>query len=153
MSSSKKPNNQSDFWQYDANYWFAKLNCSANGLSQKQAAVIFSTANNFIKTDSGFVRDIKQLLSQFKSPLMLLLIGAVVLSAFLGDTTDVYIILFIVLSTGLLITLALPYSPIAASIGLSPLPLLNLSAMLLIVTAYIFTADVLKVWFFKKYRS
>lgn len=33
---------------------------------------------------------------------MLLLIGAVILSAFLGDTSDVFIILFIVLSTGLL---------------------------------------------------
>jgi Mg2+-importing ATPase len=33
---------------------------------------------------------------------MLLLIGAVILSAFLGDTSDVFIILFIVISTGLL---------------------------------------------------
>ncbi len=39
---------------------------------------------------------------QFKSPLMLLLIGAVFLSAFLGDTSDVLIILFILLSSGLL---------------------------------------------------
>src|SRR5205814_5920471 len=51
---------------------------------------------------SAFRKDFLLLLSQFKSPLMLLLIGAVILSAFLGDTSDVFIILFIVLSTGLM---------------------------------------------------
>ena len=51
------------------------------------------------------------------------------------------------------LTLALPYLPIAQEIGLVPMPLLNIACILLIVTGYIFTADMLKVWFFKKYSD
>jgi len=61
--------------------------------------------------------------------------------------------LFILSIFGLVLTLGLPYLPFAADIGLTPLPLMNLGAMLLIVAVYIITADLLKVWFFKKYRS
>ncbi len=61
--------------------------------------------------------------------------------------------LFILSSIGLVFTLALPYMPFAKYVGLVPLPALNLGVILLIVTAYILTADLLKVWFFKKYRT
>jgi len=61
--------------------------------------------------------------------------------------------LFILSTLGLVLTLGLPYMPFASEVGLLPLPLLNLSVMLLIVDLYIITADLLKVWFFKKYRS
>ncbi|WP_394331838.1 HAD-IC family P-type ATPase [Flavobacterium degerlachei] len=61
--------------------------------------------------------------------------------------------LFILSILGLLITVTLPYTPLAAEIGLTPLPLLNFSIMLIIVAIYIITADLLKVWFFKKYKS
>jgi Mg2+-importing ATPase len=61
--------------------------------------------------------------------------------------------LFILSVVGLVLTLSLPYLPFANDIGLTPLPLLNLGVMLLIVAVYILTADLLKVWFFKKYRS
>lgn len=50
-------------------------------------------------------------------------------------------------------TIGLPYTPLANEIGLVPLPMINLGAMLIIVAAYIITADLLKVWFFKKYRN
>jgi Mg2+-importing ATPase len=90
------------FWQFDTNYWFQKLNSSANGLSQNEAEKIISQSSNQKKEKSKLVKDALLFIGQFKSPLMLLLIGAVVLSAFLGDTSDVFIILFIVLSTGLL---------------------------------------------------
>ena len=93
------PNN---YWQYDSAYWFAKLNSSATGLSQTQAEKIAKLSDKAVKNKSVFEKDALLLLSQFKSPLMLLLIGAVILSAFLGDTSDVFIILFIVVSTGLL---------------------------------------------------
>lgn len=43
--------------------------------------------------------------------------------------------------------------PFANEIGLSPLHFINFAAMLIIVATYIITADILKVWFFKKYRS
>ena len=61
--------------------------------------------------------------------------------------------LFLLSILGLVLTLGLPYMPFANDIGLTPLPFINLGAMLLIVVAYIITADILKVWFFKKYRS
>jgi len=43
--------------------------------------------------------------------------------------------------------------PFANQIGLVPLPFVNMCAMLLIVLAYVITGDILKVWFFKKYRN
>ncbi|WP_291102204.1 MULTISPECIES: magnesium-translocating P-type ATPase [unclassified Flavobacterium] len=91
-----------NFWQFDINYWFQKLNSTDKGLSQIAANKILSQSGHFKKPKSVFRKDIALFLGQFKSPLMLLLIGAVILSAFLGDTSDVFIILFIVLSTGLL---------------------------------------------------
>ncbi|MBC7408593.1 MAG: magnesium-translocating P-type ATPase [Arcicella sp.] len=91
-----------DFWQFDAPYWFQKLDTSVNGLAQSDADKILSQSDQFVKKSSHFQKDFILFVSQFKSPLMLLLIGAVILSAFLGDTSDVFIILFIVISTGLL---------------------------------------------------
>src|SRR6478752_1602592 len=94
--------NTNNFWQFDITYWFQKLNSSAQGLSQPTADKILLQAGLHEKNKSIFKKDLLLFISQFKSPLMLLLIGAVILSAFLGDTSDVFIILFIVLSTGLL---------------------------------------------------
>ncbi|MGE5106199.1 MAG: magnesium-translocating P-type ATPase [Sphingobacteriales bacterium] len=91
------------FWQFDVGYWFKQLNSSANGLSQSAAEKIFLQSSGKKRiTQSRFQKDALLFIGQFKSPLMLLLIGAVILSGFLGDTSDVFIILFIVLSTGLL---------------------------------------------------
>lgn len=92
----------SSFWQFDANYWFQKFNSSDKGLSQTVADNILLQSGKIKKNNSVFKKDVLLFLGQFKSPLMLLLIGAVILSAFLGDTSDVFIILFIVVSTGLL---------------------------------------------------
>ncbi|MBF2707778.1 magnesium-translocating P-type ATPase [Flavobacterium soyangense] len=90
------------FWQFDTNYWFQKLGSSHKGLSQIDVNKILAQTNHYKKKKSIFIKEGFLFISQFKSPLMLLLIGAVILSAFLGDTSDVFIILFIVLSTGLL---------------------------------------------------
>jgi len=91
-----------NFWQFDSKYWFQKLNSSEKGLSQIAANKILLESGQYKKTKSVFKKDALLFIGQFKSPLMLLLIGAVILSAFLGDKSDVFIILFIVLSTGLL---------------------------------------------------
>ncbi len=90
------------FWQEDAGYWLTKLNSSEKGLSQDAAAKILLQSTGNKKQKSSLQKDIALFFSQYKSPLMLLLIGAVILSAFLGDTSDVFIILFIVASTGTL---------------------------------------------------
>ena len=61
--------------------------------------------------------------------------------------------IFILSIIGFLTTILLPYTPVANEIGLSPLPLLNLTLMLIIVASYIVTADLLKVWVFRKFRN
>ncbi len=91
-----------NFWQFNTIYWFQKLNSSDKGLSQVDAKKKLLQSGQGRKTKSAFEKDVFLFIGQFKSPLMLLLIGAVILSAFLGDTSDVFIILFIVVSTGLL---------------------------------------------------
>ncbi len=93
------PNN---FWQFDTGYWFKKLDSSASGLTKEAAENILQKTLYTGKVRSRFQKEALLFLGQFKSPLMWLLIGAVIISAFLGDTSDVFIILFIVLSTGLL---------------------------------------------------
>lgn len=90
------------FWKFDTNYWYQKLNSSENGLSQEVADSILLAGGLKIQIKSAFQKDVLLFINQFKSPLMLLLIGAVIISGVLGDTSDVFIILFIVLSTGLL---------------------------------------------------
>jgi len=93
---------ENKFWQFDNSYWFEQLNSSDHGLSQQTAAAKLLSSDHHKKNESHFIKDVKLFIGQFKSPLMLLLIGAVILSAFLGDTSDVFIILLIVVSTGLL---------------------------------------------------
>ena len=61
--------------------------------------------------------------------------------------------LFILSIAAFVLTIALPYLPVAKEIGLTPLPMINLGTMLLIVAGYIITADFLKVWFFRKYSN
>jgi len=89
------------FWSFNIDYWLQNTESSLNGLSNSQATEILKQSSQHKRKTSSFEKDLLLLLGQFKSPLMLLLIGAVLLSATLGDTSDVVIILFIVLSTGL----------------------------------------------------
>ncbi|MDR6564286.1 MULTISPECIES: magnesium-translocating P-type ATPase [unclassified Arcicella] len=91
-----------NFWQFEPTYWFQQLNATDKGLSQVEANKKLLQSPHHKKTKSSFEKDLGLFIGQFKSPLMLLLIGAVILSAFLGDTSDVFIILFIVISTGLM---------------------------------------------------
>lgn len=90
------------FWQYDPAFAMQQLNTCKDGLDDTKAKEILRSQAGKRKTISALQKDMRLFLRQFKSPLMLLLVGAVLLSAFLGDTSDVFIILFIVLSTGLL---------------------------------------------------
>ncbi|MBI2284464.1 MAG: magnesium-translocating P-type ATPase [Bacteroidetes bacterium] len=94
--------NENRFWKFDTRYWFQQLNSSEKGLCQAAADKILLEQGLHPKNRSVFKKDFLLFISQFKSPLMLLLIGAVTISGFLGDISDVLIILFIVLSTGLL---------------------------------------------------
>src|SRR5258706_6181265 len=90
------------YWQFDLPHWYQELNSSDKGLAQSTADKNLRQGGHIKTGSSGFKKDILLFIGQFKSPLMLLLIGAVILSAFLGDTSDVFIILFIILSAGIL---------------------------------------------------
>ncbi|HYM93506.1 MAG TPA: HAD-IC family P-type ATPase, partial [Chitinophagaceae bacterium] len=46
-------------------------------------------------------------------------------------------------------TIALPYCPFDTSFEMSPLPVIVMASVVGIVAMYIFTADLLKIWFFK----
>ena len=88
------------FWQYKPEEIMAELQTSKNGLSAEEAAKRVAASAENKKERSPLLTDILLFLSQFKSPLVLLLVAAVILSALLGETSDVFIILFILLATG-----------------------------------------------------
>lgn len=90
------------FWQFSTSYWIQQFNSTNQGFTQASADKIILEQGLRPKSKSDLKKDLLLFVSQFKSPLMLLLIGAVIISGFLGDQSDVFIILFIVLSTGLL---------------------------------------------------
>ncbi|HVD98908.1 MAG TPA: magnesium-translocating P-type ATPase [Cytophagaceae bacterium] len=80
-----------------------KLDTSAEqGLNARQVKErqLFNNKKN--KTPTKFARNTKLLFRQYSNPLVLLLVIAVILSAFLGETSDTFIILFILVVTGLL---------------------------------------------------
>lgn len=88
------------FWAFESTFWMNELSTSRSGLTDEQVQKRKQTEKN-VPTNANFKKDIILFLNQFKSPLMLLLIFSVLVSAFLGDNSDVFIILFIVLSTGI----------------------------------------------------
>ncbi|MDD4974513.1 MAG: magnesium-translocating P-type ATPase [Bacteriovorax sp.] len=91
-----------NFWKFDKEYWYQKLQSSENGLNQSEVDKVHKLSPELRGNKSQLRKDLILFFKQYKSPLMLLLIGAVFLSAFLGDPTDGTIILLIVLSSGTL---------------------------------------------------
>lgn len=61
--------------------------------------------------------------------------------------------MFIFAAIGLIVTLGLPYISFGKDAGLVPLPLNIMGLIGGILVAYVITADILKVWFFKKYST
>ena len=92
----------STYWQYEPQDVMAELQTSAKGLSNAEAVKRVLAGSRKKKEKPQLLQDIILFISQFKSPLTLLLVAAVILSAFLGETSDVFIILFILLATGIM---------------------------------------------------
>jgi Mg2+-importing ATPase len=90
------------FWSEPLETLFEDLQSSPNGLSTHEAERRLRRRGKNALPESSSKRLITLLLSQFKSPLILLLITAAVLSAILGDAVDAAIILVILLSSTLL---------------------------------------------------
>src|SRR5512139_3390579 len=90
------------YWSMQAEQLFGGLHSSANGLSQSDAQEILKrTGPNQIRYRER-VTPLGLFLNQFKSPIVLILIFATIVSAFLQDWADAIIILLIVLGSALL---------------------------------------------------
>jgi Mg2+-importing ATPase len=90
------------FWSVPAPEVLARLGTTAEGLSSAEAGARRERweANRLAPRKRTDIPGL--LLSQFSSPIVLILIGAAALSIFLHDATDAAIILAIVLASGLL---------------------------------------------------
>ena len=94
--------NHTSFWSNTVADLLLNIKSDPNGLTNDEAKKrLASYGANLLKpkkrTDS-----LTLLLSQFKSPIILILVFAAILSFFLGDNVDAIIILIIVLVSGLL---------------------------------------------------
>jgi Mg2+-importing ATPase len=90
------------FWSSTADETLASLGTSPDGLAGTEAAARLAS---FGPNSVGAHRRPTALLllvRQFRSPIILILVAAAVLSGFLGDPTDAFIILAIVIASGLL---------------------------------------------------
>ncbi|MEI6948570.1 hypothetical protein V9K67_15355 [Paraflavisolibacter sp. H34] len=93
------------FWNLSAEALFRELDTSASGLSSKEAATRLCR-----KAPSGGSRkykDLRLLLAQYKSPLVLLLVFAVGLSLLLHEYSDSLIVLIVLLLTEMLVLLVI----------------------------------------------
>jgi Mg2+-importing ATPase len=90
------------FWSWPLEKLLTELKCQKEGLSSPEADSRLKTygPNSLKPPTKG--KGITLLLAQFKSPLILLLIGAALLSFFVGGKTDATLIFIIVFLSGLL---------------------------------------------------
>jgi magnesium-transporting ATPase (P-type) len=91
-----------DFSSVSVEELFTRLQSSGKGLTAEVANKRMKEQVKSYKSESRFKTEIKLLARQFINPLVLLLVIAVALSAVLGQSSDSIIILFILLTTGLL---------------------------------------------------
>jgi Mg2+-importing ATPase len=90
------------FWSKEIKETAEGINSSINGLSEKDAQeVLWRVGPNRIQSKEK-VTPLGLFLNQFKSPIVLILIFATVISAFLRDWADAIIILLIVMGSALL---------------------------------------------------
>ncbi len=90
------------FWSMPVDHLLEKLHSSTNGLSQDAAEKILAqTGPNSIQSKER-ITPLGLFLNQIKSPIVLILIFATLVSAFLKDWVDAVIILLIVLGSALL---------------------------------------------------
>jgi Mg2+-importing ATPase len=88
------------FWSKEAKVQLADLGVTAKGLTSAQAAERLGRFGPNVIVEKRHLGDVALFLSQFKSPIILILIAAAFLSAFLGDRADAFIIIAIVAVSG-----------------------------------------------------
>ena len=110
MSDRKPPSspapptasNAPAFWSQSAEDAFRRLQTGVFGLTSAEAGRRLAAGGGGLRKTRGGNTTWRLLLSQFKSPIILILLFAAVLSGYLGDAADAVIILVIVLASGLL---------------------------------------------------
>lgn len=90
------------FWNLVSDALFARLGSSAAGLKSEEAERRLREVAPHLRKQSPAARAVREFAGQFKSPIILILLFAAGISAFLQDTTDATIILGIVFLSGLL---------------------------------------------------
>jgi Mg2+-importing ATPase len=90
------------FWSVPVAELFSAVESCAGGLTQAQAAKHLARFGPNRLRPEARDNDMRLLLRQFSSPIVLLLLGAAILSGFLGDAGDAIIIMVIVVASGLL---------------------------------------------------
>jgi Mg2+-importing ATPase len=93
---------QNSFWSLDSKEALQMLSCSDSGLSAVAAQERLETYGSNTLKGVSHSSALLLFLSQFKSPITLLLIAAALLSMGLGDLTDAVIILIIILISSFL---------------------------------------------------
>lgn len=81
---------------------YSRLQSSKEGLSDDIATEKMKEQVSFFMPQSRLKKSLKLLIRQFVNPLVLLLVVAVILSSILGESSDSFIILFILIATALL---------------------------------------------------
>jgi P-type Mg2+ transporter len=90
------------FWKFPANDLLIQIGSTVEGLSASEAHKRLDAQRLSQKISRPWLTDLTLLLSQFKSPLVLLLVFAVLLSIFLKEYSDSVIILVVLITTGIL---------------------------------------------------
>ena len=90
------------YWGQNTDALMKTLGTSSNGLSQADAERKLAQVGHNVLTTRNEVTPLGLFLNQFKSPIMLILILAIIVSAFLGDLADAIIITLIVLGSAVL---------------------------------------------------
>lgn len=90
------------YWGRSGADLFAALNSSAAGLSGKEAALRLRTYGQNRLESTTIVRPLQLFAQQFKSPLVLILVFAAIVSIITGEWVDAIIVLVIVLASAVL---------------------------------------------------
>ncbi|MBO9562674.1 MAG: magnesium-translocating P-type ATPase [Niastella sp.] len=90
------------FWSYTAAALYQRLNTSAAGLDGAEAKRRLAALHQQERVRKPWQRNLLLLLSQYRNPLVLLLVLAVVLSVSLGEYSNSVIILTVLVLTGVL---------------------------------------------------
>src|SRR4030043_930967 len=102
MSSEMKSDTKPKYWAMISNELLKQLQSSPQGLTETEAELRLKKYGPNILKARQELTPLKLFLNQFKSPIVLILIFATLLSAFLKDWADAIIILLIVLSRAIL---------------------------------------------------